>query len=183
MTDKRAAVLDAAIELLGREGLRGLTHRGVDAAAGVPAGSTSNYFRTRRALLEGVLDRLVERDRSDIAVLGGGNLPRTEDELVDVLAGYVMFATGPDALRTRARFALFVEASASPSLRRSVQRRRDELQGTGLTVLAALGSADPVGGARMLADHLDGMILHRLTSEDADSDPREDLRRLVRALR
>lgn len=70
-----------------------------------------------------------------------------------------------------------------PALRRSVQRRRDELQGTGLTVLAALGSADPVGGARMLADHLDGMILHRLTSEDADSDPREDLRRLVRALR
>ncbi|EME64412.1 MULTISPECIES: TetR/AcrR family transcriptional regulator [Rhodococcus] len=183
MTDKRAAVLDAAIELLGREGLRGLTHRGVDAVAGAPAGSTSNYFRTRRALLEGVLDRLVERDRSDIAALGGGNLPRTEDELVDVLAGYVMFATGPDALRTRARFALFVEATASPSLRRSVQRRRDELQGMGLTVLAALGSADPAGGSRILADHLDGMILHRLTSENADSDPRDDLRRLVRALR
>ncbi|MGX7730300.1 TetR/AcrR family transcriptional regulator [Rhodococcus sp. 2H158] len=183
MTDKRAAVLDAAIDLLGREGLRGLTHRGADAAAGVPAGSTSNYFRTRRALLEGVLDRLVERDRADVAVLGGGNLPRTEEELVEMLAGYVMFATGPDAVRTRARFALFVEATASPSLRRSVQRRRDELRGMGLAVLAALGSSDPVAGARVLTDHLDGMILHRLTSDDADLDPRDDLRRMVRALR
>ena len=56
----------------------------------------------------------IEREQPD-------RIPRTEDELVDVLAGYVMFATGPDALRTRARCALFVEATASPSLRRSVQ--------------------------------------------------------------
>ncbi|HEX5919668.1 MAG TPA: TetR family transcriptional regulator, partial [Nocardioides sp.] len=46
MPDRRTVLLDAALELVGTQGMRGLTHRAVDAAAGLPAGSTSNYFRT-----------------------------------------------------------------------------------------------------------------------------------------
>ena len=55
-------VTDAAIEIIAAGGLRGLTHRTVDAGADLPAGSTSNCFRTRLALPGGVLDRLVELD-------------------------------------------------------------------------------------------------------------------------
>ena len=51
----RERVLDAAITLLGTEGLRALTHTRIDANAGVPKGSTSNDFRTRAAVLEGVV--------------------------------------------------------------------------------------------------------------------------------
>jgi hypothetical protein len=47
----KVRALDAAIELLGTEGLRALTHVRVDLRAGLPKGSTSNYFRTRAALL------------------------------------------------------------------------------------------------------------------------------------
>lgn len=101
MTDKRTTVLDAAIELLGTEGLRALTHRRVDSIADVPAGSTSNYFRTRQALVEGVLDRLLERDRVDVAALAGAAsaAPRDERELEDLLCGYVLFATDSDTVR------------------------------------------------------------------------------------
>ena len=56
-------MLDAAITVLGGRGVRGLTHRAVDAAAGAPAGTTSNHFRTRDALLDGVVDRFAERER------------------------------------------------------------------------------------------------------------------------
>ena len=42
MADRRTAILDAALELVGTLGMRGLTHRAVDAAAGLPPGSTSN---------------------------------------------------------------------------------------------------------------------------------------------
>jgi DNA-binding transcriptional regulator YbjK len=59
--------LDAAVELLGAEGVRALTHARVDERAGLPPGSTSNWFRTRRALLGGVVDWIAERERADFA--------------------------------------------------------------------------------------------------------------------
>ena len=56
VTPTKVRVLEAAVELLGTEGLRALTHARVDAQAGLPKGSTSNYFRTRAQLLIGVND-------------------------------------------------------------------------------------------------------------------------------
>lgn len=48
---RRAALVDAAIEVLAREGARGLTFRAVDAEARVPNGTASNYFANRDDLL------------------------------------------------------------------------------------------------------------------------------------
>lgn len=186
MSDKRTTALDAAIELLGTEGLRGLTHRGVDAAAGLAAGSTSNYFRTRRALLDGVLDRLVARDRADAAALTGP-VPRTIGELEDLFVGYVLTATGPDVVRTRARYALFVEAASVPELRAAVQSRREELRRWGIGMLTSLDAETTPGSdvelrARVIMDYIDGMILHRLTSDD-EPHPRDGIRWVLDALR
>lgn len=47
-------------------GLRGLTHRAVDGAAVLPAGSTSYYFRTRTALIAACYQRLAELDLADV---------------------------------------------------------------------------------------------------------------------
>lgn len=49
--ERRAQLLDAGIELLAEVGARGLTFRAVDARAGVPTGTASNYFASRAALL------------------------------------------------------------------------------------------------------------------------------------
>jgi hypothetical protein len=46
-------------------GLRRLTHRAVDQAAGLPPGTTSNYARTRAALLTLTLTRIAELDAAD----------------------------------------------------------------------------------------------------------------------
>ncbi len=59
--ERRAALLDAAIEVLAREGSRGLTLRAVDAEAGVPTGTASNYFANRAQLLVQILHRTRER--------------------------------------------------------------------------------------------------------------------------
>lgn len=58
---RRRGIADAGLTVLAREGSRGLTHRAVDVAADVPIGTTSNYFRTREALIEGLVDRIGER--------------------------------------------------------------------------------------------------------------------------
>ena len=62
MTGRRAEILDGALAVLAAQGMRGLTHRAVDAAAALPAGSTSYYFRSRGALVAGCVRRLLERD-------------------------------------------------------------------------------------------------------------------------
>ena len=50
--ERRTQILDTAIDILCDDGVGGLTHRQVDTRACLPAGTTSNYFRTRQALLE-----------------------------------------------------------------------------------------------------------------------------------
>jgi DNA-binding transcriptional regulator YbjK len=57
---RRIELADAAIEVVVHQGLHGLSHRAVDEAAGVPRGTTSNYFRSRDALLEATQRRLMD---------------------------------------------------------------------------------------------------------------------------
>jgi AcrR family transcriptional regulator len=60
-SDRRRLLADTGLGVLAREGSRGLTHRAIDRAADVPGGTTSNYFRTRDALVRGLVDRIGER--------------------------------------------------------------------------------------------------------------------------
>ena len=56
--ERRSTLLDAAVEVVTSSGLRGLTHRAVDARAGLAEGTTSAYFRTRLALLSALCDHV-----------------------------------------------------------------------------------------------------------------------------
>ncbi|WP_293694669.1 TetR/AcrR family transcriptional regulator [uncultured Agrococcus sp.] len=71
---RRIALADAGVAVLAREGSRGLTHRAVDAEADVPTGTTSNYFRSRDALIQGIFDRIGQRlapTEEDLAARSG----------------------------------------------------------------------------------------------------------------
>ncbi|MFC7648743.1 TetR/AcrR family transcriptional regulator [Streptosporangium lutulentum] len=68
MKPQRAELIaETAVTLLAERGMRGLTHRAVDEAAGLPPGSTSNLARTRSALLELTLARLTEVESDVLA--------------------------------------------------------------------------------------------------------------------
>jgi len=70
VADRCEQLLDA-ISLLGDRGVRAVTHRAVDAQAGLPVGSTSNHFRTRDALFDGVAERFSARERANWEHLAG----------------------------------------------------------------------------------------------------------------
>ncbi|OLT22727.1 TetR family transcriptional regulator [Actinomadura sp. CNU-125] len=131
---RRRALADAAIALLAQEGTHGLTHRAVETLAGVPAGTATNYFRTREALLVAAAERVVELHLADMTAVapvapgadgpeGEGEAsrrPRAEptgvDDLVEMLAGSLW--TAATALRERylAAFELQLEARRRPAL-------------------------------------------------------------------
>lgn len=70
--ERRAALVDAAIEVLADQGARGLTFRAVDTRAGVPAGTTSNYFTSRDELFTQAGGRIYQRLTPDAVTLASG---------------------------------------------------------------------------------------------------------------
>ena len=69
LTPRRRELLQAALQVVADEGLRGLTHRAVDRRAGLPEGSCSAYFRTRRALQTALTEYVVGALAADVAAL------------------------------------------------------------------------------------------------------------------
>jgi len=175
----RSRALDAALALVGEEGIRALTHARVDERAGLPRGSTSNWFRTRNALVAGVATWLAEQERADF-----NHAPRpvieTPDDFVDVLSGTIALQTGPLATRTRARFSLFLEAARSPELLAPMLAQRAVMVAWTTDLLARIGASAPSAAARTVMAAGDGLILHRVTV-DPDAEIRPVIERAVRA--
>lgn len=179
MASTRDRALDAAIELLGEQGIRGLTHARVDERAGLPKGSTSNWFRTRDALIAGVITWLADVERAEFAA-GGAPRITTPDELVDALSGFIAVQTGPLAGRTRARYALFLEGNSDPELLAPLLRQRALYVDWTSALLEGIGAAHPAAAARTLMATGEGLVLHRLTV-DPDAEIRPVIERAVRA--
>ncbi|NUT18062.1 MAG: TetR family transcriptional regulator [Hamadaea sp.] len=178
MTSTRQRALDAAIELVGTEGLRSLTHAKVDSRAGLPKGSTSNYFRTRDALTVGVVEWMAQKELSELTPPAA---PRTGDELVEMLAGLLDFTTGPNRTVTAARLALFSEAAHDDQVRAAISRGHELMRTWADSVLTDLGAPDPATAASALISMSEGLILHRI-ARGADDDPRPMFRLLVQAI-
>ncbi|KJQ53114.1 TetR/AcrR family transcriptional regulator [Microbacterium sp. SA39] len=161
---RRRIIADAGLAVLAGEGSRGLTHRAVDLAAGVPTGTTSNYFRSRDALVAGLVERIGER------------LAPTPEELerrAAVPPGPALFADyirdivrrlSDDRDVTIALFELRLESSRRPEIAAVLSA----WQQAGLDGDVAFNSAAGLpGGRREIALFhyaIDGLLLDRLTT-------------------
>lgn len=169
---RETALLDAAISVAAHKGLRGLTHRAVEANAGLPAGSTTYYFPTRAALLRGVLERTLELDEQDAVGEGASAHPsgaeRQESgppdisELAGAWTGALLHLLGPGRERTLARYMLYLESRHDPELAPILDTANRQLAGRLEEFARAAGSAAPRRDARVLVALLDGLLYDRL---------------------
>ncbi|SHH08081.1 TetR/AcrR family transcriptional regulator [Streptoalloteichus hindustanus] len=114
---RRAALVDAAIEVLAREGARGLTFRAVDTEAGVPKGTASNYFANRDDLLNQVGRQIHERLGPDPAALAETMRTPPSTELVTRLLRELVDRLSEDRAGYLALLELRLEATRRPELR------------------------------------------------------------------
>ncbi|MEO3812011.1 TetR family transcriptional regulator [Sphaerisporangium sp. B11E5] len=114
---RRTALLDAAIEVLAREGSRGLTLRAVDKEAGVPTGTTSNYFTNRADLLSQTMTRTRERLTPDPEALAATMNAEPTHDLVRTLMHQLMDRMRADRSSHLALLELRLEATRRPELR------------------------------------------------------------------
>jgi DNA-binding transcriptional regulator YbjK len=121
--ERRQALLDAAIEVLARDGARGLTFRAVDKEAAVPAGTASNYFANRDDLFTQVGSRFYERlQPSAEAMAKVTDGPRTRETVTELMTEIVERIT---AFRTGflAQLELRLEATRRPELQQMLTER------------------------------------------------------------
>lgn len=161
MADRRTAILDAALHVLAEDGMRGLTHRAADAAAGLPAGSTSYYFRTRAALVAGCLARLLDLDLEHEPPAAGAAATGPA-AFADALTEFGVHLATTQRHRTLARYELALASARDPDLRAALVAGGDTLRGLGARILARLGAPDPVAAAEEVAAVLDGLLFTAL---------------------
>ncbi|MEU5401121.1 TetR family transcriptional regulator [Streptomyces sp. NPDC005963] len=163
---RRAALVDGAIEVLARDGARGLTFRAVDIEADVPKGTASNYFTNRDDLLNQAGGRIYERMRPDDEALarmtaGPATREHTAELVREVVERVTSFRTGYLAL-----LELRLEATRRPQLRALLTERvgadvRANVDGHLSSGLP--GDADAV---RMIYLATNWLVVERLTLPD-----------------
>ncbi|QFU86601.1 TetR/AcrR family transcriptional regulator [Amycolatopsis sp. YIM 10] len=163
--ERVARLGDAAIEVLAEQGMRGLTHRAVDTAAALPAGSTSYYARTREALLELALTRMAELDEGDLPEV------KTPASVAKLTAGFLHTSITTGRTRTLARYEFALEATRRPVLREIYDRIGAKYRTQLKAGMVALGSSDPERHARLMMAWCEGVMFDSLAGTGAASPP------------
>lgn len=166
--DRRTLIADTVIAVLAERGSRGLTHRAVDEAAGLPTGSTSWYARSRADLLACAVPRLAELDGQLLTGLPAGDPVGLLTEVV--VAG----ARDDGRVRTLARYELALEASRRSDLAASMAAGTDQVLAL---VRSAVGDAGPDPAAVLAL--VDGLLLAQVTGPPW---PRADLESAIATL-
>jgi DNA-binding transcriptional regulator YbjK len=181
--ERRAQILDAAIDILVEVGIGGLTHRQVDDRAGVPAGTTSNYFRTRQALIEATAARTVDLHWQRVEVLQSAIGPMTRDALRALMTR--MLAEPDEQARryTLARFELFIEGTRRPELRPFLKELQAAAVKSARVIFEAAGFDPTVEQMEQLSRLINGFAFSNLTIPDEPGveDPAGLIDRLLRA--
>ncbi|MEU4430096.1 TetR/AcrR family transcriptional regulator [Nocardia rhamnosiphila] len=166
-TNRKALLTNSATTVVADQGLRGLTHRAVDRAAGLPSGTCSYHLPTRQALLSAMLDAIAASETAEIdAVLAGRRLMELPvEERISRTTSLLLHWLGPARARSRVRLLLMLDA---PS------RELVELSATAFTAgfhtLAFRELADSDLAGLMIA-LLDGLLVSELTEGRTPVDP------------
>jgi len=169
--DRRQRIANAGIALIARGGTHRLTHRAVDAEAGLPNGSTSYYARSRRDLIRLVMEQLSAESQADLTDI---EVPekltvRQATDLVGRLAKRLILNGDAQA----ARFALMFEVRDDDELRRELTVDapvRSSFDEKAVKLLRALGATDPEGTAPEFVALVDAVLMYRAV-EAAPIDP------------
>jgi hypothetical protein len=181
---------DAAIVVLAEQGTRGLTHRAVDTAADLPPGTSSNYARTRAALLMLTLRRIAVLDAAEGAAHPVGSAPITGAGLAGLLATMLHRMLTDEASRRRvlARLELAFEARKRPELRAVYDELGGAFRAQVAELLGFAGSAAPERDAWTLIAWFEGTAFYALAGAGGSAIPalaelREQVTTLLASMR
>lgn len=156
---RRAQLLEAAVDVVAEAGLRGLTHRAVDARAGLPEGTCSAYLRTRVALLVALTEHvggMLADDVDAMTMAAAGHADDPEALAADVTVLLLGWLRRPEVVRTQGELAL--EANRRPELMEVFDQWRQGLDRVVEGLLECSGLPDPAVRAAVGVAALEGVL-------------------------
>ncbi len=186
-SDRRTALLDATLALIAEGGLAAVTHRAVEARAGLPHGSTTYYFRSRQKLIDAAVSRLAEIDHAvvdaighEVALLVAQRGPSIDyAELAARFTGWIR--ARPDVQLIR--YELFLAGTRRPEIAHTMQEARASFVRLLVPIAVAAGADDPERAASTMVSLLNGLIFDELTARPPGHAPEItalDFERIVR---
>ncbi|AIN59921.1 TetR/AcrR family transcriptional regulator [Pseudomonas soli] len=188
---RRQQILDAAMRIVVRDGVRGVRHRAVAAEAGVPLSATTYYFKDIQDLLADTFAQYVERSAAYMAKLwtntegvlrqllaqgDGSHEARAHlaDEVARMLADYVLRQLNNRRDFLMAEQAFRQEALLCPRLAELVQAHEQILLYGARQILQVVGSRQPEEDAQMLTAIIEQMEYQGLL-KDANAQADEQM--------
>jgi AcrR family transcriptional regulator len=159
-----------------------VTHRAVDAEAGVGAGSTANHFSTREALFAGIVERFSQRERESFEEIAATICPASPAELGRALAAFAQDGASRNRVLTLSRYALLVESANNPGLRAQLAAAGSRVSTWVANWLRMAGSVSPDHDTHMVGNYITGLVLHQLAMPDPEFDPTEKIVSLLESL-
>ncbi|TDC93176.1 TetR family transcriptional regulator [Saccharopolyspora aridisoli] len=161
---RRELLADAAIEVLARDGGRGLTHRAIDREARVPEGTTKNYYPTRNALFGAIAHYLAEQHVAALEALCA-HIPEDvcPDDITALYAAMLSRMSGNARSQFLALFELHLEAVRNPEVRAVLGELSRASVDTAVQLHAAVGRRIGRRGAGLLDAGMLGVALSTLS--------------------
>ena len=170
---RRRELLEAAVQVVASEGLRGLTHRAVDRRAGLPEGTTSAYLRTRQALQTALTEYVAVALAADVDALAvtltaqPTGVPDEHDRAAELIQS--LFERWLDERELLlARIELSLEASRNPAIAELLGGYQDQLVRVVEGVFEARHKPHDVRTAEAMVASFDGLLLAALSKPAAE---------------
>lgn len=158
LSPRMRLILESATRVVAAGGMRGLTHRAVDAEAGLPQGSTSGYLRTRLALVTALAEFIAAGLIDSVEGLAGRQEAGESDEQVveDALELFAGWLREPDALLAKAE--LGQEATRQPAVAEAMAPARERIEGIVRQILTLADVEDVETSARAIIAAMEGVL-------------------------
>ena len=161
-------------------GIHGLSHRAVEVVAGLPAGTASNYFRSREALLIAAAERIAELQYAETrrAAQQHGRAPAPQDgdsadslaeQAADLIAGSLIAAATVHRERHLAVLELLLEARRQPPLAAALADMQEEAARFTSELHARLGLPIPGRALPVLLGLYEGALFALLTAQSPET--------------
>lgn len=181
--DRREVLLDAAIRVIAAQGLRGLTHRAVEAEAGVPHGSTTYYFGTRHDLVTALMKYIADRGAKQAEPIGRALslmlADRSKPVDIDVISDSLIAWIDSEAEMELVRYELQIAGARDPEMKALMTEVCSRFAQMCEPIAIACGSRNPKRDAKVLQAAIDGLMFARLTITDPDD---ETMKRGIRVI-
>jgi DNA-binding transcriptional regulator YbjK len=166
---RRHLLLDAAVDVVASKGMRGLTHRAVDAQAGFPEGTTSAYLRTRVALMTALAHHVGAKTEADVDRLARALAAHRGDPefaIAEIAVLVQSWLAERPLLATR--LELGIAAARLPEIAESFRPWREHLVDVVADQLDRAGIGDPRPRAVLIVAAIDGLLLASLDVSEQD---------------